>query len=523
MIPFGSAIHQRLSNTLAPAVLLSTLIYLYLILFTISGTPLDTSFGDDNLFLNEATRILQGQIIYRDFFEFNFAGTQLFYALLIRLLGYRIWIPNACLIGLGAALFWTSILISRQLMTGSLVFLPGLLFLCLSFRNYLDASHHWYSALSIMVATAVLVTRRSDARLALAGALCGLALCFSPTHGILAAAGIAIFVLWEHRADGIDGARIARRELYFLLPVVSILVAYVIYFTITAGLHNLLFCTVIFPFKYWSKSECNGWSLYVVIEVVHRVLLHQFRGIWRIIFIALLLPGIYIASIARYLFQTSPPPEKELKTVILLTIVGGCLFASVVNSANVARLSTVSLPGLILLIWLIKSTKWAIKELRAFFWITVCLLMIRDTWIAQTRGLFRFVAPSGQIALSSHNDERWYHWLVQNTRPSDYVFDTDGTGIYFRFDLRNPTELPYVTACDITRPEQVEDVVEDLTKLKVRLIVFDGSLDNAKCPPAADHLLRLREYLRSHYDKVAMFRDTHFGTISIFERFENPH
>ena len=67
------------------------------------------------------------------------------------------------------------------------------------------------------------------------------------------------------------------------------------------------------------------------------------------------------------------------------------------------------------------------------------------TWIAQTRGLFRFVAPSGEIALISHNDERWYHWLVQNTRPSDYVFDTDGTGIYFlRFDLRNPTELPYV-------------------------------------------------------------------------------
>ena len=132
MIPFGSAIHQRLSNTLAPAVLLSTLIYLYLILFTISGTPLDTSFGDDNLFLNEATRILQGQIIYRDFFEFNFAGTQLFYALLIRLLGYRIWIPNACLIGLGAALFWTSILISRQSMTGSLFF-------CLASCSY--ASH----------------------------------------------------------------------------------------------------------------------------------------------------------------------------------------------------------------------------------------------------------------------------------------------------------------------------------------------------------------------------------------------
>jgi hypothetical protein len=95
-------------------------------------------------------------VIYRDFFQFNLPGTQLFYAILIRVLGSQIWIPNLCLLGLGLALFWTSVDISRHLVRGPAAVLPGLMFLCLSFNNYLDATHHWYSVLLIMLAMALL-------------------------------------------------------------------------------------------------------------------------------------------------------------------------------------------------------------------------------------------------------------------------------------------------------------------------------------------------------------------------------
>jgi hypothetical protein len=168
-------------------------LYLYLILFVPPGTPILLGF-DDRLFLYEASEILRGQVAYRAFFDFNFPGTELFYVLLIWLLGPRAWIPNLSLLGLGIGFLRASVVIARRLFTGSTIFLAGVLFLCLSFHNYLDATHHWFSCFLIMIATAVLIESRSPARLSLAGGLTGLAACFSINHGTAAAIGFATFV-----------------------------------------------------------------------------------------------------------------------------------------------------------------------------------------------------------------------------------------------------------------------------------------------------------------------------------------
>ncbi len=498
--------------------LLCAVMYLYLILFVPWITPLDTSFGDDNRFLYEGIRIFQGQVIYRDFFEFNFAGTQYFYALLIRLFGIRAWIPNVCLLGLGVALFCTSIAISRQLMRGPLALLPGLLFLCLAFRNYLDATHHWYSILLIMVATAVLATRRSNACLILAGALCGLALCFSQNHGPLAAVGFAIFVFWEGRADGASSARLAQRGLYLLLPVAVALAAYVTYFAFTAGLQQLLFCTLIFPVKYWGHSGSTRWSDYIATNIDHRISLRHFRLIWRACLIAVLIPGVYMLSTGRYLLRRAAAPANEWKVVVLLSAIGASLFASVASSASTERLSAVSLPGFILLIWLCNCSGRAARALNALLWISVCLLMATDIGRAQTGWLVRFDTPSGPIALRDPVTVRYYQWLAQNTRPGEYVFDGAGTGIYFRFQLQNPTELAVVTDGEFTRPEQVADAVRDLERYKASLVLVSGSLGTRSGPFGTDHLFQLKKYLRSNYGEVASFPGSNFGTISILER-----
>ena len=54
--------------------ILPALVYLYLVLFIPPWIPRDVGFGDDRLFLTEATRIVHGQVIYRDFFDLNFPG-----------------------------------------------------------------------------------------------------------------------------------------------------------------------------------------------------------------------------------------------------------------------------------------------------------------------------------------------------------------------------------------------------------------------------------------------------------------
>lgn len=484
-------------------------IYLYLVLFVPPLTPFATGEGDDSLFLNEATRILQGQVIYRDFFQFNFAGLQFFYALVIHLFGERTWIPNLCLFGLGMGLFWTSIVISRRLMRGALAFLPGLLFLPVSFTVFLDATHHWYSILLIMVATAVMATGRSNARLALAGGLSGVALLFSQNHGALAAIGFAIFILWEGRADGIALKPMLQREAWFLLPVAALLVAYVVYFAKLVGFANLLFCTFTFLFKYYGKFQGSDWAAYAGLEVVQNFSLRIFHSILHELFLVLLIPGIYLVSTVSYLRHRGAPPDKEWRVAILLTVIGSALFVSVANSASEARLAAVSLPGMVLVIWLSTRSGRAARPALALFWTAAFVMMIRFGWLMQTGWLVRFETPAGPLALDDPADERLYQWLSINTHPGEYVFDASANGIYFRFGLINPTEMPYITPCDLTRPEKVTSVIRDLEKHRVQVIVWNPlQLDTAICPVSTDHLAPLRTYIHANYIDVADFADS---------------
>ena len=54
---------------------------------------------------------------------------------------------------------------------GRQILVSGFLFLTLPFSGYLDAAHHWYSALAGIAALALAIERRSTARMAWAGTL----------------------------------------------------------------------------------------------------------------------------------------------------------------------------------------------------------------------------------------------------------------------------------------------------------------------------------------------------------------
>jgi hypothetical protein len=125
-------------------------------------------------------------------------------------------------------------------------------------RSYLDASPHWYGNLFIMIATSVLAEKRSRVRLAFAGGLSGLAVCFSQHHGVFAAAGFAACVLWESRSDGNAWRQIARREIRFLVPCATIIAAFNGYVVFEVGLREFVYSTMVFPFSYWRYGENNG-------------------------------------------------------------------------------------------------------------------------------------------------------------------------------------------------------------------------------------------------------------------------
>src|SRR5579863_5230853 len=219
-------------------------LYLYFNLFTPRGVPMYLGHDDDKLFLGEAMRLLRGEKMYRDFFEFYLPGTDVFYALIMRAFGVRAWIPNVCLVAIGIAFVGLSIDISRRLIPGFAAVLPGLLFLVAAFHGYRDAAPHWYSNFLIVAALAVLIDESTRARLIVAGILIGLATFFAQHHGILAAIGIGAFIVWEGRKDALGSDRIFRRELDFIVPFALTVFACLLYFVVTAGPSAFIGATV---------------------------------------------------------------------------------------------------------------------------------------------------------------------------------------------------------------------------------------------------------------------------------------
>src|SRR5690348_16569189 len=104
-------------------------IFLYLSLFSLPAIPFRFAGGDAPTYLLNASRMLHGEVIYRDFFQFTPPATEVFYFLLFKIAGVRAWIPNMVLIGLGLGIAWLIIVISKPVLRGRAAYLPSVLFL----------------------------------------------------------------------------------------------------------------------------------------------------------------------------------------------------------------------------------------------------------------------------------------------------------------------------------------------------------------------------------------------------------
>src|SRR5437016_3409738 len=201
----------RIATKQVALVLAGAAILIYLLTFIWPHPPI---YQGDNapVYLLNAVRMLEGQVMYRDFFQFTLPGTEIVYLVLFKTFGIRAWIPAALLVLFGVGLTWLSIVISKGLMTGASVFLPGALYLTFAFGNALDATHHWFSILLVVAALALLMQERRLMRILGAGALCGLATCFTQSRGLLAALSLAAFLLWEGRAKRLSWRWLVKAE-----------------------------------------------------------------------------------------------------------------------------------------------------------------------------------------------------------------------------------------------------------------------------------------------------------------------
>ena len=493
--------------------LLAALIFLYPSLFVFPFIPIDHH-GDGTIYLSDGMRIYEGEVMYRDFFQFSTPGTALSYFLLFKVFGPRLWIPDLALLLLGLGLAWLGVVIAKKVMRPSLALLPSAIFLVGVYQNQLDATHHWYSLLTATAALASLMERRTPARIAAAGFFCALTACFTQSRGLAAVMGFGAFLWWESRRRQEDWRELLKKEAWLVGSFLATIMGVNAYFVWKAGLTRFLWCTVVFGIKYYPKqADANTWLVFTLnlpeFEWLSNFRLHFMR--W--LFLYAVIPSTYILFFARYRRECGKGPMEFWERPMLLAVVGTFMLLGVAPAPSFPRMATSALPGFILLGWFTDPQRKLGRSLAGV--LTVGILLVVPYGVARSQSIkvSIFATPQGKLAEREGDQGAYeeYTWVQHHTRPSEYLYEPGDADMYFSLSLRNPTPLPFVTNNGYTTPEQVMDVIRGLQQHPVHYIVWSHQWLEVIPDweePSDDHLGPLRDYIQRHYHVVKVFTNS---------------
>jgi hypothetical protein len=479
--------------------LLGAAVVLYLRLFIPPFTPIMLG-GDQSVFLTNAGRMLYGQVIYRDFFQFTPPGTTLIYFAFFKVFGQRAWIPNVVILLLGVGLTWLTVLIARKIVGRAAALLSGLLFLTFVYVYILDATHHRFSVLAVAAAVALVIETRTVARVFAAGALCGLASFFTQSRGVVTLLALIVFLLWEKREKRQSWDCLLKLGAVSCMAFAGTVAAANAYFIWKAGLARVAYCQVTFFLKYLPVYG------YYMVDLPPVPPWHNLPKLGIFLFVHALVPLVYILLFVRCYRKAKTQPREHWDRLILVSIVGLFLFVEIAPAAMWIRLFGVALPAFITFVWFVSNSGRLGRAVAPSLWVIALTLAVAEPWWTQRHSRAALDLPVGRATFLDQNSYEKLKWIRDRTRPSDFFFEAGWPGFYFPLGLRNPAYMDMVSANDSTRPEQVGNVIACLEEQQVRFVLWSMWLDApGDSRMAGDHLGPLRAYLRTHYHVVKVF------------------
>jgi hypothetical protein len=469
-------------------------VFLYMHLFVFPAVPI--FYEDDHLiFLNDAWRMLSGEAIYRDFFQFTFPGTQVLYLILFYVFGTKFWLVNAVILLQGVAQTVLCLSISKQIFVSRWVsYLPPSLYLFFGFRWFgIDGSHRMLSPIFIWLAIWILIESRSYKRIFLAGISCAVSSFFTQQRGILAVAALGVFLVVEAFSQRSGWKRILTEELILGGSFVATLSVLLLPFILTSGLDRFIEYTVVYIRYYVQDSRMNNYGAFLTnFSIVLR------QGIVMsaaMCFYYALIPLGYIVGFF-YLWR-----RKYQSSVLLVCVVGLFLALGTFAPAPV-RMFQIAIPAVIIFVWLLSQSKIISST---HVGIAVILLMIFGGFSAvrlQTNWEKQYLdSPTGNIVFLSPVEMERYQWLNENTKVGEYVFEAYQSAVNFPLQVPNPTPITFVWDNGFSPVWQVRQVIDGLELKKAKYIIWDGnySKESSERLPG-DNLAPLYDYLRQHYD-----------------------
>jgi hypothetical protein len=468
-------------------------VYLYLQTFILFHVPI-LQRDDQITFVVNAVRMLHGEMIYKDFYQYTPPGTDLIYVALFEIFGVRAWIAGAVVLLLGIGAFWICYAIAVRIMTRASACLAAAMFTVFVFGSMLDGTHHWYSALLIMCAALCLLARRTPARLASAGAFVALASFFTQTRA-LSLAALLVFVAWESRRRHAGWRDALKSEASLLAGFAGAFLVLNVYYLSHVGLAAMFNHQVValgrsaFTFNSYLLGFPSVPPWYLAGRAAGFVLVY------------LLLPAIYICTCAWLIRKRGLNYSAQDERLLLLSLLGLALFLEVLPAPNWVRLFPISMPAIILAMQLIAGEGKARLFIRRSLWAGTAIVGLLSVISAQTRSRHIVALPIGRAVVCGDDTAVKLTGLARRTKPGDYFFQAAWLDLYFPLQLRNPS---YVDALSPSAtPAQVANVIKALEEHRVRYVLWSGRLDADST--GSDGLFPMRRYLREHYRVVERF------------------
>jgi hypothetical protein len=475
-------------------------LYLYVGLFTLRGTPYLMG-GDQVFFWMDAQRLLSGERIYRDFFQYTPPGTDLMYLAAFRVFGMHIWVTNVIVLALGVLLCQLCFRTAALFLEESRAMLAASIFIVLIYGRLLNATHHWFSEAAVLGAVLILMQGRDRTRIGLAGALLGVATFFTQTRGPAAALAFTIYLLWHRARTGEAWPEYFKRVALLLASLFFTWICLSVYFIFTVGLREMWYCQVSYVLHSpitrehtWGLPAAFTWSgLPYLIQPV---------------MVYAMLPTVYVISLLNCWTARRTAWMVSTDRRLLLTLVGLTTALEVAQSPNWLRVYCVAAPGILLVVWAAGTVGRFQRHIVHSMWAALLCVALWQTWSRQHSENSVVQLPTGRGAASAIASEKLV-WIARHTKPGDGFFQAAWPGVYLPLALHNPVFADGFSAGDETRPGFVARSIRELESKPVRYILWTPRLNSPAQPehPETYHLASFRAFLAERYRRVWVFSD----------------
>ena len=466
--------------------------------FVFPNTPF-LPWSDAVGFLSNGTRIAAGRLPYRDYFAFLAPGTELTYAFLVREFGARAWIPSLMMVSLAAVTVFLMTLMAGRVVRGPAVLLPGLLLVGFVLRGAMDATHHWFSTVAVLAASLILLGGTTWPRIAAVGILCGIAACYTQNKGAMAVLGFIAYLAWRKPEELTPHRDWWRKCVVLSSLAAAVFIAVNAPFIKASGLHRWLYCMIVFPIRYYPSVSLNSWRVYG--EGLGK--LHF--GIVPFLFVHASVPLVYIIFLLAIRRGRKKEPSQPWDQLLLIGLTGIGMFLAIASAPSWKRLSTVSPPALILIVWFLSRPGKVRAACRIGLGTAAVSFALAVAVRTQTRWHAYLDLPVGRTAFADSERHEEYGYILGRTHPGQFVFGTPP--VLFAFGVQNPAPIDVFVPAEYTRPEQVSEAIQSLERYRVPMLVLNRQMYvQSSALSASDHLDPLRAYLLQNYRMTKSFQ-----------------